>query len=154
MKYAQSDAGLRNAIAARDEWIDKLTQGERRYDSTLPFGNLPRAFLAQTDLKSSTAYSYNQILNQYWLPKLSTKPVYTIRPPHIREILASQDVSQKTKKNALIPLRMVFKLGLEEEIIASNRLDAVSIKRHQKPAIQRFTPSEKAKILSRLKGDS
>jgi len=154
VKYAQSDAGLRKAIAARDEWIDKLTHGERRYDSTLPFGNLAQAFLDQTDVKPSTACSYKQILNQYWLPKLSTKPVYTIRPSHIREILASHDVSQKTKKNALIPLRLVFKLGLEEELIASNPVDAVSIKRHQKPAIQRFTPSEKAKILGRLEGDS
>ena len=42
VKYAQSDAGLRKAIAARDEWIDKLTHGERRYDSTLPFGILPK----------------------------------------------------------------------------------------------------------------
>jgi integrase len=153
-RYANSDAGLRKAIAAREEWVRQLTHGERRYDSTLPFGNLAQAFLDQTDVKPSTGYSYKQILNQYWMPTLATKPVYTIRPSHIREILASHNVSQKTKKNALIPLRLVFKLGLEEELISSNPVDAVSIKRHQKPAIQRFTPSEKAKILGRLEGDS
>ena len=64
VKYAQSDAGVRKAIAARDEWIDKLTHGECRYDSTLPFGNLAQSFLTQTDVKPSTAYSYKQILNQ------------------------------------------------------------------------------------------
>jgi len=143
-KFANSDAGLRKAIAAREEWVRQLTHGERRYDSTLPFGNLAQAFLDQTDVKPSTGYSYKQILNQYWMPTLATKPVYTIRPSHIREILASHNVSQKTKKNALIPLRLVFKLGLEEEIIASNPVDAIKIKRHQNPSIQRFTPSEKA----------
>ena len=153
-KFANSNAGLKKAIAAREDWLRQLTHGERRYDSTLPFGNLAQTFLDQTDVKPSTGSSYKQLLNQYWMPTLATKPVYTIRPSHIREILASHNVSQKTKKNALIPLRQVFKLALEEELISSNPVDAVRIKRHQKPAIQRFTPSEKAKILGRLEGDS
>ena len=153
-KFANTDAGLRKAIYARDQWVENLTKGEPRYDSALPFGNLAQSYLDQTDVKPSTGSSYKQILNQYWMPALATKPVYAIRPSHIREILASHNVSQKTKKNALIPLRQVFKLGLEEEIIASNPVDAVKIKRHQKPAIQRFTPSEKTKILGRLEGDS
>ena len=73
-KFANSDAGLRKAISAREGWIAQLTHGERRYDSTLPFGNLAQAFLDQTDVKPSTGYSYKQILNQYWMPTLATKP--------------------------------------------------------------------------------
>ena len=67
------------AIAARDEWIDKPCPSA---GMTPPYHSVILvAFLAQTDVKPSTAYSYKQILNQYWLPKLSTKPVYTIRRP-------------------------------------------------------------------------
>ena len=153
-RFANTDAGLRKAIAARNNWVEKLSHGEQRYDSAVPFGSIAQSYLDQSDLKPSTRQTYKQILNQYWMPGLAKKPVYTIRPAHIREILASHDVSQKTKKNALIPLRGVFKLGLEEEIIISNPVDAVRIKRHQKPPILRFTPSEKTKILGRLEGDS
>jgi len=152
-QFANSDAGLRKATAARDSWIEKLSHGEQRYDSAVPFGNIAQSYLDQSDLKPSTRQTYKQILMQYWMPTLAAKPIYTIRPSHIREILAGHSVSQKTKRNALIPLRGVFDLAIEEELIAANPVDAVRLKKHQKPAIQRFTPAEKESLLAKLEGD-
>ena len=111
-QFANSDAGLRKATAARDSWIEKLSHGEQRYDSAVPFGNIAQSYLDQSDLKPSTRQTYKQILMQYWMPTLAAKPIYTIRPSHIREILAGHSVSQKTKRNALIPLRGVFDLAI------------------------------------------
>jgi integrase len=153
-KFANSDAGLRKAIAAYDAWISRLSHGEQRYDSAVPFGNIAQAYLDQSDLKPSTGQTYKQILNQYWMPVLATKPIYTIRPSHIREILAGRNVSQKTKRNSLIPLRGVFDLAIEEELIASNPVDAIRLKKHQKPPIMRFTPKEKESLLAKLDGDN
>lgn len=151
--FANSDAGLRKAIAARESWIEKLSHGEQRYDSAVPFGNIAQAYLDQSDLKPSTGQTYKQILNQYWMPALATKPIYTIRPSHIREILAGRDVSQKTKRNSLIPLRGVFDLAIEEELITGNPVDAIRLKKHQKPPIIRFTPAEKESLLTKLEGE-
>ena len=153
-RYANSEAGLKKAIAARQSWIEKLSYGEQRYDLAVPFGNIAQSYLDQSDLKPSTRQTYKQILNQYWMDGLALKPVYTIRPSHIREILSSHDVSQKTKRNALIPLRGVFDLAIEEELIAGNPVNAVRLKKHQKPPIIRFTPTEKEALLSKLEGDA
>jgi len=153
VKYANSEAGLRKAIAARDSWIEKLSHGEQRYDSAIPFGNIAQSYLDQSDIKPSTRQTYKQILTQYWMPSLAVKPIYTIRPSHIREILAGHSVSQKTKRNALIPLRGVFDLAIEEELITGNPVDAIRLKKHQKPPIIRFTPAEKESLLSKLDGE-
>ena len=154
VKFANSDAGLGKAIAARESWIEKLSHGEQRYDSAVPFGNIAQSYLDQSDLKPSTRQTYKQLLNQYWMEGLAKKPIYTIRPSHIREILAGRNVSQKTKRNALIPLRGVFDLAIEEELIASNPVDAIRLKKHQKPPIIRFTPKEKESLLAKLDGDN
>ena len=152
-KFANSEAGLRKAIAAYDAWLSRLSHGEQRYDSAIPFANIAQAYLDQSDLKASTGQTYKQILNQYWMPAFGQKPIYTIRPSHIREALTQHGVSQKTKRNALIPLRGVFDLAIEEELIASNPVNAVRLKKHQKPAIQRFTPSEKESLLAKFEDD-
>lgn len=153
-RFANTDAGLRKAIAARDSWIERLSHGEQRYDSSVPFGNIAQSYLDQSDVKPSTRQTYKQLLTQYWMPTLAVKPIYTIRPSHIREILATYGVSQKTKSNALIPLRGVFDLAIEEELIAANPVAAVRLKKHQKPPIIRFTPKEKESLLAKLEGDN
>ena len=63
-------------------------------------------------------------------------------------------VTTKTKRNALIPLRGVFSLAMEEELIIANPVNAVRLKKHQKPPVLRFTPAEKAKVLSKLTGEA
>lgn len=153
-KFANSEAGLRKALAAYDSWLSRLSHGEQRYDSSIPFANIAQAYLDQSDLKASTGQTYKQILNQYWMPAFGQKPIYTIRPSHIREALAQHSVSQKTKSNALIPLRGVFDLAIEEELIAANPVAAVRLKKHQKPPIIRFTPKEKESLLAKLEGDN
>lgn len=154
VKFAHSEAGLKKAIAAREAWISELTRGAYRYSTDIPFGVLAQAYLDQADLKPSTRSSYKQILNQYWMPELAKRPAYAIRPSHIREVLAQHDVSQKTKKNALIPLRRVFDLAIEEELIVGNPVAAIRLMKHQRPPILRFTPDEKENLLSKLEGDA
>lgn len=151
--FPKTEAGLKKAIAEREKWVAGIRGGSEQ-DTNTPFKVVAQQFLDQSDLKLSTYKSYIQLLNQYWMPAFANRPIYTIKPSQIRTVLAQHDVSQKTKKNALIPLRQVFRLALEEEIVLSNPVDAVRIKKHQRPKIQRFTPSEKQRILSRLSGDS
>ncbi len=151
--FPNTEAGLRKAVAHRERWIEGLTGGFE-YASKTPFKVIAQKFINQTDVKLSTHQSYIQILNQYWMPVLENKPLSSIRPSHIREALAAHKVTNKTKRNALIPLRGVFSLAMEEELIVANPVNAIRLKKHQKPPILRFTPAEKAKVLSKLTGDA
>jgi integrase len=148
-----TEAGLRKAVAHRERWIEGLTGGFE-YASKTPFKVIAQKFINQTDVKLSTHQSYIQLLNQYWMPTLENKTLSSIRPSHIREALALHKVTTKTKRNALIPLRGVFSLAMEEELIIANPVNAVRLKKHQKPPVLRFTPAEKAKVLSKLTGEA
>jgi len=151
--FPNTEAGLRKAVAHRERWIEGLTGGFE-YASKTPFKVIAQKFINQTDVKLSTHQSYIQLLNQYWMPTLENKPLSSIRPSHIREALALHKVTTKTKRNALIPLRGVFSLAMEEELIIANPVNAVRLKKHQKPPVLRFTPAEKAKVLSKLTGEA
>jgi integrase len=150
--FPNTEAGLRKAVAHRDRWIEGLTGGFE-YASKTPFKVIAQKFINQTDVKLSTHQSYIQLLNQYWMPTLENKPLSSIRPSHIRVALKLHKVTNKTKRNALIPLRGVFSLGIEEELIIANPVNSVRLEKHQKPPILRFTPKEKNKLLSKLTGE-
>ena len=151
--FPNTEAGLRKAVAHRDRWIEGLTGGFE-YASKTPFKVIAQKFINQTDVKLSTHQSYIQLLNQFWMPVLENKPISSIRPSHLREALKLHKVTNKTKRNALIPLRGVFSLAIEEELIIANPVNRVRLKKHQKPPILRSTPKEKEKLLSKLTGDA
>lgn len=152
IKGQPNAAGMKAAVKERDAWMLEATQGARR--GTATFGAVAQQYLNQLDVKLSTRQTYRAILNGYWMPSLAALPIHTIRPSRIRETLAVLAITGKTKKNILIPLRGVFDLAVEEEWIDSNPVQAVRLKRHQKPPIERFTPKERAKILAKLDGQA
>ena len=151
LDYPDTQAGLRKAVKARKVWLAQLKSG--CVEDVPQFGVLAQEYLRQSDLKHSTYHVYRRALNQFWMPHLATVGVDRIKPSVVRAILKSHDVTSKTKRNALIPLRKVFELAIEEDYIDTNPVDSVRVRRHQKPPVIRFTPEEKAKILKRLDGD-
>ncbi len=152
VESADNAAGLKAAVKERERWIEDVTAGkERRRAPT--FGEVAQSYLNGLDVKLSTRQSYRAILNGYWMPAFTALPITAIRPAKVRETLSALEITGKTKKNLLIPLRGVFDLAIEEEWIDVNPVQPVRIKRHQRPQIDRFTPDEKARILRRLDGD-
>lgn len=145
-------AGLKSAAKERDLWIEAVTKGrDRRRAPT--FGEVAQDYLNGLDVKLSTRQTYRAILNGYWMPQLTTLAINSIRPTKIREVLGALELTGKTKKNILIPLRGVFDLAVEDEWIDANPVGRVRLKKHQKPQVDRFTPDEKARILKKLSGD-
>lgn len=113
-----------------------------------------QAYLDSLDVERSTAISYVRILNQHWLPTFGHWQLTDIRPSHIKAYLASTELSSKTKLNILVPLRCVFNHAMDDGTIDTNPVSAVKVKKHQKPPIERFTPEERDRILSKLTGDA
>ena len=151
--HPNTPAGLTKAQKEYERWVVSLDYGEASFDAPY-FGNLCQEYLANADIKLSTAQTYRQLLNQWWMEPFAPMQVDRIRPKMIREVLARHDVSQKTKRNALIPIRRVLDLAIEEEYLTANPVDAIRVRKHQKPPIDAFTPEEKDKILDRLEGDA
>lgn len=116
------------------------------------FGDVAQEYLDQADLEATTYGNYKNALNKYWMPRLAALPVGMIGQPDIKNILASIDeVSRKTQRNILIPLRQVFKFALiDKEYIAADPTINIHIKKGQKPQPDPFTLDERNAILSQL----
>lgn len=148
-----SAAGLRAAGKELKRWRESVGQGKER-DKTPTFGEMAQTYLNGLDVKLSTRQTYRAILNGYWMPRLTSLPITSIRANKIREVIGELGISSKTRRNILIPLRGVFDLAIEDEWIDTNPIQRVKTKKHQKPDVDRFTPSEKERIIKRLDGDA
>lgn len=152
-------ADLAAATRHRDELKQRMALGLPLYvddaDANTEFmGNLAQTFLDTLDADWSTLLSYKSSLDKYWLPAFSGHLITDIRPSDIKKVLKKAPVSNKTKKNILIPLRGVFTLAMDDGMITSNPVAAIKIKKHQKPKIQRFTRKERQSILDASTGQA
>ena len=136
------------AVRRREQIIAQLTLGEIGLEYK-NFEDVAQDFLNILDVKRSTSMSYTGIINKYWLEPFQGKPLASITAPDIKRVLAGCDVSNKTKKNALAVLSSI----MNHAEISPNPCRQVKIRRGQKKAIQRYTPSERETLLAALDGD-
>lgn len=115
-----------------------------------PFASVAQDYLSALEAKRSTSLSYENILNRYWLPAFGRWPVDRITASDIKLAIASVNVSSKTKRNLLIPLRGALAFGG----VNPNPCDGLRLKRHQKPPVSRYTPEERAALIERLEGQT
>lgn len=150
--YRASDIAA--AVQRRDELRSRLKLGLPLYrgDATATrslFIDDAQDYLNTLDADYSTHLSYEGILNKYWLPVFGNWPTLEISTQAIKEELARhKTISQKTKKNILVPLRG----ALQHAGINPNPVAAIKLKRHQKPRIQRYQPPEVQALLAELSG--
>ena len=141
--------GLKKAEKQYRLWLADIRAGCVNADAPL-FSEVAQEFLNLFDGKKSTRSGYVQDLNRYWNPVFNSTPISEIKPPDIRKILASMDVSNKRKLNAMGPLRGVMNLALEHEYIEVNPCNPIKIKRQDRAPIERFSAAEINKIWARL----
>ncbi|MDX2349177.1 MAG: tyrosine-type recombinase/integrase [Porticoccus sp.] len=147
-------ADLASAIKRREWLTSRLRLGlplhSEDSSSLKEFDLMAQDYLNSLDAKHSTQISYENILNRYWMPVYSGWPVDEITAPHIKKALAGFNVSQKTKKNILIPLRGV----LDHAEVQPNPASGIRFKRQQKDDIERYTLDERDTLLKLLTGQS
>ena len=150
--YKKSD--LASAIKRREWLTSRVRLGlpihSEDNSSRKEFDVMAQDYLNSLDAKHSTQISYENILNRHWMPMYSGWPVDEITSAHIKRTLAALDVSQKTKKNILIPLRGV----LDHAEVNPNPASGIRFKREQKEEIDRYTLAEANKLLSHLDGQN
>jgi len=146
-----SPRDIKSAIQERDKIKSSLNLGinpffEETKGLENPFSKDAQSYLDQLDVDDSTHLSYEQLINQYWMT-FANWPTSMISTLEIKKRLAAMDVSVKTKKNALIPLKGIFDFANINPNPARLKMP-----RHQKQKVSRFLPQERELILSHLDG--
>jgi integrase len=121
-----------------------------------PVTQVAQAYLdeCRRTLTKSTCDSYRDILNIYWLPAIGEFPVGEIRYAHLRDVDAAIDwPSDKTRKNALIPLSGIFKYAWHGDLIDHNPVKFPSPKIPKKET-QAYTREERDELLKWLKANA
>lgn len=117
------------------------------------FADAAQDYLNVLDCDYSTALSYENTINKYWMPAFGSWLISDITTRHVKkELAAHKDISQKTKKNIMVPLRGIFAHAMDDGKIRHNPVAAVKLKRHQRPKVNRFRPEERDRILAKLSG--
>jgi|TARA_R110000764_G_C10967336_1_gene378862 integrase len=147
--YKPSD--LASAVRRRNELKSRLTLGFSFHDSDQPgmvtlFRDDAQDYIETLDVDYSTALSYHNILNKHWLPVLGGEVTQFITSQAINNIIKGMDVSRKTKRNNLVPLRGIFR----HKHIEPNPTDSIHIKKDQKAEIDRFRPDDRSTIIDYL----
>lgn len=152
LKGDPTSTSLQSAAKKRRDWLKArlelglpLQAGESNSDL---FEDLAQGYMNSLDAKYSTHISYENILNNYWMPLFSGRPGPEITRREIRDALASFPVANKTKKNILVPLAGVFDHG----DINPNPCAGIKFKRRDSQSPDSYEPAQRDALLRRIHG--
>lgn len=150
---------LRYADGLLAEINARISRGDFRYTDYFPESDNARKFGHQVsrltvgqallewidDAEKTKAHStwraYRTAVRTWLVPHLGEIRVTDLRPAHIRDLVRAMPGSLKTITNRLLPLRGALRRALQDDVIASNPIDAVDVSELVAPA-QRETDHE------------
>ncbi len=144
---------IKSAIKRREYLISRqrlglpLSEHDDEAENQL-FCEAAQDYMDTLEAKHSTQLSYENILNKYWIPAFGSLPLSEVTRKAIKRLLSGLDVTNKTKKNVLIPLRGV----LAHAEVMPNPAEGIRFKKTQAPPVDRYTPREREKLLRELNG--
>jgi len=80
-------------------------------------------------ISRSTLLGYAKAINLYLLPHWENTPLEQLAPADLRAWIAGMNVTGKTVRNRLTPLRSVLDDAVNDELIESNPLDRIALKK-------------------------
>lgn len=85
---------------------------------------------SRPNVERVTAVSYEQQLKNYILPVLGEMDLKDIAPAHVQKIFNNmgKHMKQESKNKVKIVLNQIFKMAVDDDIIAKNPLDAPSVR--------------------------
>lgn len=101
------------------------------------------------ELKYSSLKSYKVALNKLKAAKFFNMKMRDIKKSHIEDYKTQllKMLSPKSVNNLLTPMRQIFEMAFEDEVIDSNPADRVKNPKFPRPEINPFTSMEVEKIL-------
>lgn len=144
---AQAARVRKQRIEATRYGLAKSTKSE-----TQLFSEVAQAYLDQAELQLSTRSSYRDALNIYW-SGLGTRDIGNITVAELIELdEATSWPSRKTRANALIPLRRVFRYAISRGWLLTNPASALQSRRDSyDPAPDPYSIAEREALLAELR---
>lgn len=133
------------------------------YESTFPKGDAKpdrnkyagfktyaKEWLATLVVEKSTMSDYVSAINNVWSPAFGERQLKSIKPSEIKKVIAdrAKQVSGKTINNNVIPLRGIFEMALDDELIDRSPLERIKSQKHQKREPDPFDREETERILT------
>ena len=113
------------------------------------FGNLAQTYLNTANVAENTRLHYRQLLNKYWMPHFYNIDVRDIPPALIRQKVSEVEWSSNRLRNvAITPLRNMFQMCVDDDILEKNPAESIKNLRQKKPEVDPFTPEERELILN------
>lgn len=156
-----SKADIRRITKYREQLKVKIDLGiffveENAPNHLQPFSIMAQEYIKTFDGKHSTTIGYLSILNNHWMPLFRLHPCASITLRQIKNFLADlkhpdtgEPITKKTRDNILGPLRGV----LDYAEVSPNPARLIKTKKAQTKPKERYTPSERDKILNCFSGD-
>ena len=115
------------------------------------FGRYAQIWLDSVEVSANTRNEYKKALNRYWMPRYAARTLTSISYSELRSDVNGIDwASNKTRNNALVPLRGIFNMAFDDEIIERDPTVKLRNLKHQKPPIDPFTRAEAECLLKAL----
>jgi site-specific recombinase XerD len=116
----------------REFFPDSKYAEEESNDKT--FGHYAAIYLKTLVCAESTQEKYQESLERFYLSSLSNRLINHIKYTELLSLLANFSWgSNKSRNNALIPLRAVFKLAQRDGAITHNPCEGIENGKHQSP---------------------
>jgi integrase len=116
----------------REFFPDSKYAEEESNDKT--FGHYAAIYLKTLVCAESTQEKYQESLDRFYLSSLSNRVISHIKYTELLSLLANFSWgSNKSRNNALIPLRAVFKLAQRDGAITHNPCEGIENGKHQSP---------------------
>ena len=152
---------IRNRLAEHAKWgtltndiINELCGNDDAPKSTPTFLDYARLYLKQSTVGKSTLREYAKSLDKYWIPPWYQREIHTITAKEVRTAIADINwPTDKTRNNNLTPLRGVFAIALDDEVITTNPVDKIKNTKHQSPPPDPFSRDEMARLLHWLRDE-
>lgn len=145
LKLAHTKQNINFAVRLRGEILNAIERNAFNYSDFFPnsktalkFGTAPNRALigdlladhlksAKRTLSPSTVRGYQQVCDSHLIEKWGNTAITDLKPPELREWIATLDCKIKTLRNILTPLRNVIEQAINDDIIESNPLDRVKL---------------------------
>ena len=104
-------------------------------------------------VEKSTMSDYVSAIKKVWSPAFGERQLKSIKPSEIKKIIAERAkvVSGKTINNNMIPLRGIFELAVDDELLERSPLDRIKSQKHQKREPDPFDREETEQILAYMR---
>lgn len=152
---AQIDAEIKAGVFVYAAHFPESKHAGAGTGDIVTFGHLSGVWLSakKGEVAKATYLKYEQMLDQYWIPPFGHRSVGSIKSSDVKSEMGKVDwskLSAKRRNDAMIPLRGVFSLALEDELISVNPTASLKNKRSAPKMADPFTAAEVDLILNHM----